>query len=91
MHECAHHIIQIADDYEEKYRIQANALCDGRKQKSLRWRIDLLKEEFECWERGKELAKELNIKIDEEKYDAYASECLKTYCQWVVNPKDYEV
>ena len=91
LHECGHHIIQESEDYEEKYKIQANGLFDGRKQKSLRWRIDLLREEFDCWDKGKVLAKELKIKIDEKKYDIHAAECLKTYCHWVLEPKDYEI
>ena len=56
LHECGHHLIQDADDYEVKHKTQVEAINDGRKKRSLRWRIDYLKEEFRAWEVGKDLS-----------------------------------
>ena len=89
LHECGHLIIQNSACYEKRYKIQAEALEDGRKKHSLRWRIDYLKEEFDAWDKGKQLAKKLGIEIDQEKYDKYAALWLKTYCQFAVDG-DYE-
>jgi hypothetical protein len=90
LHECGHHLIQDADDYEVKHKTQVEAINDGRKKRSLRWRIDYLKEEFRAWEVGKEIAEELDIEIDEKKYDDHAAFCLKSYCHWVLHPQNYK-
>ena len=88
LHECGHLIIQNSACYDQRYKIQTEALEDGRKKRSLRWRINFLKEEFEAWDKGKQLAEKLGIEIDLDEYDRYAARWLKTYCQFVVD-KDY--
>jgi len=88
LHECGHLIIQNSACYDQRYKIQKDALFDGRKKRSLRWRINSLKEEFDAWDRGKQLAKKLGIKIDPDEYDKYAALWLNTNCQFVVD-KEY--
>jgi len=90
LHECGHYLIQDSEDYEVKHKTQVEAWVDGRKKRSLRWRIDNLKEEFRAWDEGKEIAEVLNIEIDEKKYDDHAASCLKSYCHWVLNPNNYD-
>jgi hypothetical protein len=90
LHECGHHLIQGSGEYIAKHKVQLDALTDGRKTKSLRWRISCLGEEFQAWEQGKELAKTLGIKLNEKSYEDYVAKCLKSYCSWVINPVEYE-
>jgi len=90
LHECGHYLIQEEDDYEIKYKTQIEGYKDGRKKRSLRWRIDYLKEEMLAWDVGKQLAEELGITINEKEYDKHAAFCLKSYCHWVIEPSSYE-
>ena len=84
LHECGHYLIFNSSSYKKLYKAQILARTDKRKR-SLEWRINFLKEEFDAWQRGKQLARDLKIDINEKDYDKYASECLKTYCMWVVD------
>jgi len=85
LHECGHLLVQKnVFSYEKRYKSQVDGLFDGRKRKSLRWRIDFLKEEYDAWDRGFKLAKRLKIPISKKNYYDYASKCLDTYCHWVV-------
>ena len=89
LHECGHLLVQRnVFSYEKRYKSQVDGLFDKRKCRSLRWRIDFLKEEYDAWDRGYKLAKRLKIPIDREKYYNYASKCLGTYCRWVID-KDW--
>ena len=90
LHECGHHLTQSSKEYVTRHKVQVDALTDGRKTKSLRWRISCLGEEFQAWERGKKLAKALDFKLNEKRYEDYVAQCLKTYCSWVINPVEYE-
>jgi Zn-dependent peptidase ImmA (M78 family) len=42
-------------------------------------KLDFLLEEQTAWEKGEQLAKELNIQLDKEKYWKYANRCLNSY------------
>ena len=89
LHECGHLLVQQnIFSYERRYKTQVDGVLDGRKRGSLRWRIDFLKEEYDAWDRGFKLAKRLGISLDKGKYYTYASKCLGSYCQWVVD-KDW--
>jgi hypothetical protein len=86
LHECGHLLVQRdTESYEKRYKSQVEGLFDKRKCRSLRWRIDFLKEEYDAWDRGFRLAGRLKIPIDEDSYYKYASKCLETYCKWVVD------
>ena len=91
LHECGHLLVQQnAQSYEKRYKSQVQGLFDKRKCRSVRWRIDFLKEEYDAWDRGFRLAKRLKIPIDEDKYYNYASKCLETYCRWVIDKEWHE-
>ena len=86
LHECGHLLVQQNTfSYEKRYKSQVEGLFDKRKCRSVRWRVDFLKEEYDAWDRGYRLAKRLKIPINRERYYDYASECLATYCRWVID------
>jgi len=88
LHECGHLLVQRnVFSYERRYKSQVDGIFDKRKCRSLRWRIDFLKEEYDAWDRGFRLAKRLKIPISKKGYYDYASKCLGTYCQWVTDKK----
>lgn len=91
LHECGHLLVQLnVWSYERRYKSQVQGLFDKRKCRSLRWRIDFLKEEYDAWDRGYRLAKRLKIPISKERYYDYASKCLATYCRWVTDKEWHE-
>ena len=91
LHECGHLLVQQNTfSYEKRYKSQVEGLFDRRKCRSVRWRIDFLKEEYDAWDRGYRLAKSLKIPISREGYHDYASKCLATYCRWVVDKAWHE-
>ena len=86
LHECGHLLVQQNTfSYEKRYKSQVEGLFDKRKCRSVRWRVDFLKEEYDAWDRGYRLAKRLKIPISRERYYDYASKCLATYCKWVTD------
>jgi hypothetical protein len=50
-----------------------------RLQKSSKYRVDVLAEEIDAWRKGKDLAKRLDIFIEEENYYTTMSKCVYTY------------
>ena len=86
LHECGHLLVQMNGvEYGKRFKSQLEGLVDKRKCRSLRWRVDFLKEEYDAWDRGLELAKQLKLNIDYDKYYNYASKCLASYCKWVID------
>ena len=91
LHECGHFLVQQnTSSYEKRYKSQVEGLFDKRRCRSLRWRIEFLKEEYDAWDRGYRLAKRLKIPISTERYYDYASKCLATYCRWVTDKEWHE-
>ena len=89
LHECGHYLVQQSTSYNSKYKIQNEALEDGRKKRSVSWRVSILREEFQAWDKGRELSRILGLRINPDTYDKYSAECLRSYCNWVVSPNEY--
>jgi len=56
---------------------------------SYAYRLSVLEEEIDAWKRGKKLAKRLNIKIDEIKFEKYKAKYTMTYVDWAAS-KEWE-
>ena len=50
-------------------------------------RIDILREEVLAWSRGKAIASEMNIIIDNEKYEQHCRKHIYDYINWVLQPR----
>ena len=64
-----------------------------RKPKKLyryKYRVEVLYEEILAWEKGWEIAQELNLNLDYKEYDKCRVKCLFKYIQWANNPSGYE-
>ena len=88
LHEIGHLIIFEGKD--KRYIKQKNMEKDKRRIRSYVYKVLLLREEIEAWELGRGLAKELNIWFDEEEYDQRMTKCIKTYCEFVIDPEQWE-
>jgi hypothetical protein len=86
LHECGHFLLQQnIYTYAKKYKAQVDFNTRLFDKPFRPYKISVLKEEYDAWDRGLALAKRLKIDIDEEKYYNYASKFLYTYCKWVVS------
>jgi len=86
LHECGHLLIQNNDEkYERSYPTQArmNQFQAHRGiEKSKDYKVDVVREEIEAWDRGKKLANRLGIFVDEKNFRKVSSQCIYTYIEW---------
>lgn len=84
LHECGHILVsQNIEDFEKSYPMYAHASdVTKRQEKTNKYKVSLIGEEFEAWKRGLSLAKRLGIEINKENYDKIMSKCLMTYIKW---------
>ena len=91
LHEYGHwKLICTGNKYSKKYFSQKKADKDGRSKRSIAYKVDILREEYDAWRIGLEVAKELNLKINRQNYEKHSAICLKTYCDWVCDSGNYE-
>lgn len=86
LHELGHFLIEdlgpdvVAYRFPNGYR----KIDNEEPGRNLLHKVDVLAEEFEAWERGRELAKDLDIVIDREAYDRTRAKYLQTYFRWAM-------
>ena len=86
IHECGHLLIEDRwSAYAKKY-LHAGVRGDGRKMRSAKYRVSIIEEEVEAWEKGYRLAKRLNLYIDEEGFVKDKTEALMSYFEWASKP-----
>lgn len=86
LHECGHIVIGNYDTYKKEFKSLTIADSDSRHVRSNIYRYKKLKEEMDAWEAGKNIAKELGIRLNKEKYDKYAAKWFMTYVKWYSDP-----
>ena len=83
LHECGHLILHSNEKlYAKKYPSSMKMAyynSNKRLQKSSKYKVDVLAEEIDAWRKGKDLAKRLDIFIEEENYYTTMSKCVYTY------------
>lgn len=84
LHELGHFLVNhnmLTND--RRYTTQLEAIYDKRKAKSHAYRIEVLREEFDAWERGANLAKRLKLPICLDRMKKDATKWILTYCDWI--------
>jgi len=91
LHECGHYLVEknSLNKGDKRYSKQLESLYDGRKEYSLEYRIEVLREEFDAWERGWRLGERLGLNIDYWCYKKFMTESIASYCDWI-SKKNYE-
>ncbi len=83
LHECGHLILGKNESlYEKKYPSSAKMAyfqSNKKLERSHKYKIDVISEEIDAWRKGQELAKRLDIYIDEEKYYSLMTKCVYSY------------
>ncbi len=87
LHECGHLLIQDnKKNYSKEYASHVSVWSDGRKNKTDKYKISLIGEEYEAWKRGARLAKRLGIKLNKDRYEQYKAHCIMSYLHWATDP-----
>ncbi len=82
LHEAGHHILRT-----QVGRFKDSQRRPGRKNKSQR--MEVLHEEFLAWDAGYDLAKELDLYIDEDKWKNISHKHLYDYVSWAHKPIEF--
>lgn len=94
LHECGHVLVQqdhkaYAKRYPGTAKVNMSEKLSRRLEKSVAYKIDVISEEIEAWQRGLRLAKRLGIYINEEKYTALMNKCVYSYVKWAAGSPGY--
>jgi hypothetical protein len=86
LHESGHILIhRNIKSYTENYPVYS-MLERGKKphlRRTLEFKVETLSEEMKAWEKGYNLAKRLNIRINKKKWIKFKNKCLLSYIKWV--------
>jgi hypothetical protein len=83
LHEAGHACLFSQNDYIEKFSDGYVRTAGKKSQRSLRHRIDVLREEVAAWEKAEELISLLGIDVDMRTFRDDRNRCLMTYVDWV--------
>ena len=85
LHECGHLVLSKNEkSYRKKYPSSAK-LWDKNNyslQNSHKYKVDTVAEEIDAWRKGLEIAKRLNLYVDEEKYYNLTAKFVWTYIEY---------
>ncbi len=82
LHECGHLLVETS---KTRYRDFPNGYLrveQDVKGRDLLYKVDVIAEEFEAWNRGLKLAERLNVVVDRPKFDHVKANALKSYFRW---------
>lgn len=82
LHELGHVDIyeNSADEFASNHPVYVRA--DGQSCHTKAGRVSLLAEEIQAWKKGRILAREADLYIDDAKYDYYMTESIISYINW---------
>lgn len=84
LHEAGHVILRSDPvKFMSRYQGITAALIDDKKSQHSNFKVDTLKEEFDAWRLGEELARELKLDIDFKDYNKFGNLCVMSYIRWV--------
>lgn len=82
LHECGHVLIF---ENGSSYKFERKR---DLPESSPKFKVFTVIEEVEAWKRGKELAKRLNIPIDDEEWESSMVKAIKKYINWAADLKE---
>lgn len=84
LHECGHVLISKDSQFQKDMPMYADS-PDGRKARSVAYRVSTVAEEIEAWKRGRRLAQRLSHYINDSKYDTSISNGVMSYILWAAD------
>ena len=84
LHELGHHMNRTRGsmNYHKRFNLLTEAESRGKPIRSYAYRVQYVEEEMEAWRNGEKIAKQLNLKLDLDKYRTYGSKWVMTYIDW---------
>jgi hypothetical protein len=83
LHEAGHACLFAERDYTEKFGDGYIRTAGKKSTRSLRHRVDVLREEVAAWEKAEELIGALGVDVDMRAFRDDRNRCLMTYIDWV--------
>lgn len=84
LHEIGHYLIGTCGT--SKHRTSRGYVLDTDNDGSIHYKVDVLEEEYEAWDRGRKLAtKRLKLDIDLKNFNKFKVNSIKTYLFEIVN------
>ena len=85
LHQCGHLLVSISQKgFEKDWPMYAYA-ATKRQEKTDKYKVSIVAEEYEAWKRGRKLADRLNIPVNKEKYDKAMTLAIMSYLRWAGN------
>lgn len=82
LHEMGHHVVALTARYSSN---EFNKKSGEPIKKSLIQKADIVEEEYDAWNNGRDLGRKLKIVIDDEKWKLDRAQSMNTYFQWIVS------
>jgi len=82
LHECGHYLIHKTSSTFVRDMPMYKGFFggdDGRVARSKAYHVALVAEEIEAWKRGRNLARRLNLSVDNKRYDDLMAKCVYSY------------
>ena len=85
LHECGHiDILESQAEFAIDHPMYVHAYAyDGRITRSKKYKVSLVAEEIEAWKRGRRIAYDEQLFINDEKYDRSMTKYVMSYIDWV--------
>ena len=94
LHECGHVLVQTnhaayAKRYPATAKMNMCSAIDRRLEKTKKYKVDVLSEEIEAWQRGLKLADRLGIYVEKDNYIKIMNRCIFSYVEWAAGLPGY--
>ena len=81
LHECGHLLIN-STKRDRVFALSRNTEAVMGNRTTRKRRVAVLSEEIEAWKRGERLAKRLQLRINEDKFDKMRANAIMSYVEW---------
>lgn len=86
LHECGHHLVFSHPGNPNRFEM-GYPQTDKEVTRKFQHRLACLEEEMEAWQRGRNLAKKLKLKFNEDNLESLRIHCLGSYVRWACKKK----
>lgn len=84
LHEAGHVVLFSKKDHKILYPSANRKLFNGKRTRTVKYKVDVVREEIAAWDVAELLIKKLNISIDIDAFKRNRNKCLKSYFEWTM-------
>ena len=84
LHELGHHLNRQkgSGEYRKRFSLLCRAEKRGKPIRTHAYRVQYVEEEMKAWRNGEKIAAQLNLELDTDSYNQYASKWIMSYIDW---------